>query len=325
MRLQLLLFFCLFAYGTAQSQAPFTTLSVEPRYVKADTTSGGKIVFQEFDMKGYKNELNEIKDSFANNSIDTVTNQKKLENIQKEGKGVQSTDSADSKDVNFFKNNSLALSILKEGDNRMSVNSQVVSYKINIFTRKDSDSSSNKKYNIPLMIISKLSTSYDSISGASALDVLDYEAAPVTMRIMPSFKVSSNKIYQEVWTVGFYADARGINIQNPETNDYDLKMVGSGGIGFTVRGSGEGGIYDEKGELEKGKWLVSAMLQGAFGEKETIQGLFDTEKDYVTSFQSYFVFRITENSKFNLKVGYQHFFQETVGGTKNNFSVAIGL
>ena len=43
-----------------------------------------------------------------------------------------------------------------------------------------------------------------------------------------------------------------------------------------------------------------------------IQKLFNTEKDFVTAFQSYFAFKISDDSKFNLKIGYQHFFKETI-------------
>ena len=83
--------------------------------------------------------------------------------------------------------------------------------------------------------------------------------------------------------------------------------------------------HDKQGNYEKGDWLVSAMLQGAVGDDDVIQKLFNTDKDFVTSFQSYFSFNIAEGSKFNLKIGYQHYFQETIAGTKNNFSIALGL
>ncbi len=226
--------------------------------------------------------------------------------------------------VGFFKNSSLALNILSKSENRTSINAQVLFYKINILTPVDSKPK-NYKYNIPVMIISKLSTSYDSISGSSALDVLDYEAAPVTLRIMPSWKISNNKTYKEQLLFGFYADTRGINVQNTNADDYSLEVVGSAGIGLTLTGNGEAGIYNQEGNYEKGNWLVSALFQGAIGDEDVIQKLFNTDKDYVTSFQAYFAFNISDSSKFNLKIGYQHFFKETISGTNNNFSIAIGM
>jgi len=284
-KILLLLFTCVSA--TMFSQAPFTTLSVEPNQLKA------------IDVY-YK-------------SFKAVT--------------IDSTDAIpakESKSVDFFKNNSLALSIINGSENRLSVNSQVIFYKVKIFTQIDS-TLANHKYNIPLMLIAKLSTTYDSISAASAIDVLDYEAAPVTLRIMPSFKLSPNTVYKDRFLFGFYADARGINIYNEETKDYTMHLIGGGGLGFTFQGDGEAGIFNEEGEYEDGKWSLSAILQGATGKKEVIQSLFDTDKDFVTSFQSYFSFTVSEKSKFNLKIGYQHFFQKTMGGTSNNFSVAIAL
>ena len=306
------LFFSLASY----SQAPFTTLAAEPIYVKKD-----KDKYMKFDIEKYIDsikvkEKEEKKDDEAyvfnaNTYVDSLLEEDDIEKTEAK------------EDVDFFKNNSLALSVLSSGDNRMSVNSQVVFYKINIFT--PIDKVAKYRYNIPMMIIAKLSTSYDSISGSNAIDVLDYEAAPVTLRIMPSFKISNNKTYKEKLLFGFYADVRGLNFHNTETNDYSIKVVGSGGIGFSFQGDGEAGFYNKEGEYEKGNWILSLIMQGAVGKKEIIQSLFNTEKDFVTSFQSYFMFKIAENNKFNLKVGFHHFFQETIAGTKNNFSIAIGM
>ena len=308
--------FCLFFCVSSYAQAPFTTLAAEPIYIKKD-----KDKYKKFDIEKYidsikvkeKEEKKDVENYMFNASdyVDTLL----------EGDGVKKTEAKE--DVDFFKNNSLALSVLNSGDNRMSVNSQVLFYKINIFT--PIDKVTKYRYNIPMMIIAKLSTSYDSISGTNAIDVLDYEAAPVTLRIMPSFKISNNKTYKEKLLFGFYADVRGLNFHNSETNDYSLKVVGSGGIGFSFQGDGEAGFYNREGEYEKGNWLLSVMMQGAVGKKEIIQSLFNTEKDFVTSFQSYFMFKIAEDNKFNLKVGFHHFFQETIAGTKNNFSIAIGI
>ena len=46
-----------------------------------------------------------------------------------------------------------------------------------------------------------------------------------------------NKTYKEQLLFGFYADARGINVQNSNANDYSLEVVGSAGIGFTLTGN----------------------------------------------------------------------------------------
>jgi len=299
----------LFAPFILFAQAPFTTLVKEPlllkkqdnRYIMYDIEANLKDVKVGDKEKVYNDLLNDESENDESEDVIESTNK-----------------------VGFFKNSSLALSILSKSENRASINAQVLFYKINFLTPIDSKPQ-NYKYNIPVMIISKLSTSYDSISGSSALDVLDYEAAPVTLRIMPSWKISNNKNYKEQLLFGFYADARGINVQNTNADDYSLEVVGSAGVGFTFTGNGEAGIYNEEGNYEKGNWLVSAMFQGALGDEDVIQKLFNTNKDFVTSFQTYFAFNISDSSKFNLKIGYQHFFKETISGTNNNFSIAIGI
>lgn len=308
MKIRLTILLNLLGLLVLSAQAPFTTLAKEPTHVKPK--GEGYVMFDVVSKRA--EEVSAEGDGFDISKFSSDLS----------NEGVEPTE--DKNEVGFFKDGSLALNILSDADTRASLNAQVLFYKINILTPVD-PKKHNWRYNIPVMIISKLSTSYDSISGASAIDVLDYEAAPVTLRIMPSFKISENKTYKENLLFGFYADARGINVQNTETNDYDMEVVGSAGMGFTLTGHGEAGIYNSKGDYKKGDWLVSAMLQGAVGDKDVIQKLFKTDKDYVTSFQSYFAFNIGEESKFNLKIGYQHFFKETVGGTKNNFSIALGI
>lgn len=226
--------------------------------------------------------------------------------------------------LSFFNNNSLSVNLINTG-NRVSLSSEVLHYKLYIANPDDSTVDSRKyRFNIPLLLISKLSTQYDSINSATSWDVLDYEAAPVTLRLMPSFK-HKFKGKKDVIYYGFYTDLRGLNMYNNVTNKYDMEFIGSGGIGFTFEGDGEAGKYNENGEYTPGKYSLSFILQGATGKKEVLQRLFDTEKDMVTSFQTYFLFRVDKDSKFNLKVGWQYLFQETLAGSKSNFSIALGI
>jgi hypothetical protein len=147
-----------------------------------------------------------------------------------------------------------------------------------------------------MLLISKLSTQYDSINSASSWDVLDYEAAPLTVRIMPSFKKPFPG-FNDVIYYGFYADVRGLNIQNSVTNSYDMEFIGSGGIGFTYQGDGDAGKYNENGEYKPGRYSLSVILQGATGKKEVLQKLFKTDNDVVTSLQAYFLFKVADDSK----------------------------
>jgi len=177
--------------------------------------------------------------------------------------------------------------------------------------------------NIPLFLISKLSSTYDSVNSASSVDLLDYEASPVTLRIMPSFEVPLKGVTDRLF-FGFYADMRGLNLYNNTSNDYDLEIMGSGGVGFTYQADGEAGVYNTDGNYKAGRYSISAMLQGATGKKEIIERLYKTDKDFVGSFQGYFIFNTFESTNLNIKIGYQYYFKETIGGAKSSFSIAIG-
>lgn len=286
------------------AQAPFTTLVKEPRFLEKKVNIDNKEKFVAV--------------------TDTILIREKVDN---EVEGLEDSDQirkSDKNDIDFFKNNGLTLNLIDKGENRLSVNSQVLHYKLYVANPNEKNKYRINRYNIPLMVITKLSTSYDSINATSSLDVLDYEAAPITLRIMPSFK-KSFITYNDVFYYGFYADVRGLNLHNPENNTYDMDFIGSGGIGLTYQGDGQAGTYNSDGEYESGRYSISVILQGAFGKKETITRLFDTDKDYVTAIQSYFLFKVSENSPLNIKIGYQYFFQETIAGTKSNFSVTLGI
>lgn len=299
----ILTFFCLTSLKII-AQTPFTTLVKEPRFLEKKVNIDNKQKFVAV--------------------TDTIIIKAKIDN---EILGLENNDKirkSDKNDIDFFKNNGLTLNLIDKGENRLSVNSQVLHYKLYIANPNEKNKYRINRYNIPLLVITKLSTSYDSINATSALDVLDYEAAPITLRVMPSFK-KSFITYNDVFYYGFYADLRGLNLHNPENNNYDMDFIGSGGIGLTYQGDGQAGTYNSDGEYESGRYSISIILQGAFGKKETIMRLFNTEKDYVTAIQSYFLFKVSENSPLNIKIGYQYLFQETIARTKSNFSVTIGI
>lgn len=281
-------------------QTPFTTLSLEPRFLK-ETGSAIK-------------KFEAITDSEPIRKIAKDTAKEK-----QEGRKSNKNDS-----LGFFKYNGLTLNIINKGENRLSVNSQVLYYKLYMCNPKEADSIQKYRFNIPFLVITKLSNNYDSVNASSSLDVLDYEAAPITLRIMPSFnKTFAN--YTDVFYWGGYVDLRVLNLYSPSKKNYDMEFIGSGGIGFTYQGYGEAGSYNPNGESAPGRYSLSVILQGAKGKKEVIQRLFNTDKDYVFSVQSYFIFKTKENSPLNIKIGYQYFFKKTIAGTKSNFSVALGI
>jgi hypothetical protein len=287
----------------SKAQTPFTTLVKEPRFlvVKAGNR---KIALEKADVGKV-----------------TVTKSTLKTDSTVNGSPVKSTIK---NDFDFFKSNSLALSLFNKGENSGSISSQVLYYKLYVANPTDVNEYRLNRYNIPLMIISKLSTNYDSLRAYSAIDVLDYEAAPVSIRVMPSLKWSSPN-YKDVLYFGFYADLRGINLPNPTKGTTDMEFIGSGGIGFTYQGDGSAGTYNANGEYEEGRYSFSLMLQAATAKTEVLSRLFNTDKSYVSSIQGYFLFKVSDRSKLNVKVSYQHFFQEMKGGVSNNFSFALGI
>jgi hypothetical protein len=290
------------SFSKSFSQTPFTTLVKEPRFLEKTANDNRLLAIEEKDSANVKLLVDRQDSTFGTSVIEASTKN----------------------DFDFFKSSAFSLNILNKGENRISVSSQVLFYKLYIANPTDDNKYRLNRYNIPLMLISKLSTNYDSTYGSSAVDVLDYEAAPVTLRIMPSIK-KSFRTYNDVFYFGFYTDLRGINLSNLKSGTNDIEFVGSGGIGLTYQGDGKAGTYNSNGEYEAGRYSISIIFQAASGKKEVISKLFATENNYVTSFQGYFVFKISDKSKLNLKAGYQHFFQETIGGIKNNFSIAIGM
>ena len=304
-RLILTLTIVLLNFTFSNAQAPFTTMVKEARFVKKTTNIDGKEVFKKVDKVDASDKVEELDIEKS-----TLTDDQKV--------------ATKKNDIDFFKNNSLSLSILNKGENRMSVSAQVIHYKLYLANPNEKNKYRINRYNIPLMLISKLSTSYDSINATNSIDILDYEAAPITLRIMPSWK-KTFETYNDVIYYGFYTDLRGINLFNSETSDYDIEMVGSAGIGITYQGDGSAGTYNKNGEYSPGRYSVSVILQAATAKEEVIGRLFDTDKDFVTSFQSYFLFKVAEKSHLNIKIGYQYFIDRTIAGTKSNFSIALGI
>lgn len=319
---KLLLIF-LITNSLVHSQEPFSTPFREPIALKVVENEDG---FKEYEMVQAKDTIQKIieeKKDFDNDTGIVVIKPK----------------------LGFFRNNSLTANIIGD-ESRYSINSEVLFFKLfiaspskRVFKRKNiyengrltgqQDQNAYQarvpkyKYNLPLMLISKLSTKYDSISSSSAIDALDYEASPITLRVMPSFAIDFHN-YNDKINLGFYADLRGLNVSNDNIDSTsDLEFVGSGGLGFTYKGDGEAGVYNEEGNYSEGKYSISAILQGVTGKRELIQGLFETNKDYVMAFQGYFIYNSISDSRFDIKVGYQYFFEKTAGGARSNFTIGI--
>jgi hypothetical protein len=90
---------------TAFAQAPFTTLVKEPRAVVRRETPDGPVFL----------------------SADSVETRKALESPDD-----TEAEPTTKRDVDFFSSNSLSLNLINKGNNRVSINSQVLHYKLYI-------------------------------------------------------------------------------------------------------------------------------------------------------------------------------------------------
>lgn len=291
----------IFAMCNVLSQTPFTTSILEPRVLQEVQTPN-------LDQKRFKavTEKQEIIDVLSGNDDDSTK--------------IEST----TQDVSFFNNSGLSLSLLNEGESRVSINTQVLHYKLYIASPKDENTYTKYRINIPLMLLSRLSTNYDSIRASSALDALDYQGSPITLRVMPSVKFSF-KNYNDVLFIGAYADARVLNTYSTIEDKYRSDIIGSFGAGFTYQGDASATPYDRDMNYYDGKFSFSAMLQLATGKQEVISSMFNTSDKFAMSLQAFLIVKLFEKESLNLRIGYQQFFKTTVGGTKTNISIALGI
>jgi hypothetical protein len=280
------------------AQTPFTTLVKEPRLLEKKTNSNGKVFF------GAVYDTLKIKNYFNDSSFDKT----KFTESKKE-------------ELLFFKNNNLSLNLANEGENRLSLNSEIIHYKLYVANPNENNTYRYNKYNIPLLLISKISSSNDSITKSSAYDVLDYNGSPITLRIMPSIKTNFTTINDVIY-FGVYSDLRGIQTNSEKLN---LDYIWSNGIGLTYQGDSEGAKVNENGDYVQGKYSLSLMYQFATGNSELISSLFDTENNMAKSIQGIFIIKLGNDNPLNLRVGYQHFITPLLNGSKSNFSIALGI
>lgn len=286
-------------YLGSYAQTPFTTLVKEPRLLKKQTSTSGRLYYTAvYDTLTIKNYLD--KHHIMNREQYSISEKNELQ---------------------FFKNNNLSLNLANEGENRVSLNSEIIHYKLYVANPNDNNTYRYNKYNIPLLVVSKISTSNDTISKSSAYDILDYNGSPLTLRIMPSIKSNFSSINDVIY-LGLYSDLRGIQTSSDKIK---LSYIWSNGIGLTYQGDSEGAKVSESGDYVQGRYSLSLMYQLASGNNKLIKSLFDTDKGHVSAIQGIFIIKLGNDNPLNLRVGYQYFFSPLLNGSKSNFSVALGI
>lgn len=289
-------------------QTPFTTLLKEPRIIAVKKVDGKEI------YRAVNDTLTTYQ--FFNKPDELAANLLSADSVN-----VDSYRTSDKKEILFFKNNNFALNLANEGENRVSLNSEVVHYKLYVINPNEQNTYRYNKYNIPLLLISKISTSSDTISKSSAYDILDYNGSPLTLRIMPSWKFQFKNLNDLIY-LGLYSDLRGIQT---DSNKLNLEYLWSSGFGFTYQGDSEGAKVTENGDYIQGKYSISIMYQYATGNDKIIQSLFNTTEKSVSALQGFFIIKLGNDNPLNLRVGYQYYFSEILNGSKSNLSIALGI
>lgn len=215
----------------------------------------------------------------------------------------------------FFNHNYITGDLV--GDNLTAkVSSNILYYRLTIYEPEKKD----YRYTLPLFIVSKISSEYDSANTNTVGDVLDYDGSPITIRFMPSWEKTigkSNKLYY-----GLIFDYRGINIVDDELNNqYEHGFYTS--AGFTY--SGKGSVTQlGTAESKPGVWNFSLMLQAYMSRSEVIKELYDTTEDYALGIQGLFNFIVSEKNPMNLRFGFNYYFTDPMNVEKFGLKLSVG-
>lgn len=224
--------------------------------------------------------------------------------------------SLDSLGAAFFGNSALTGDIVGAEQTIMRLSTSIVYYKLYFYTNSKKD----KKLFLPLFLLSRLSTRYDSANVASSTDALDHDGGPVSVRLMPSWKKKvgdDNMLYY-----GFIVDYRGLNVvQNGGQSNYKQGVYSAVGLTYGGKGSGQ----RIGGEESPGIWTLSLMLQCFYAESDVIKELYKSKESYVFSGQMLFNFFAGKNNPLNIKAGAQYFFSDPLNAQKFSIKLGIGM
>jgi hypothetical protein len=216
----------------------------------------------------------------------------------------------------FFGNNSLTGDIVGAEQTIMRLSTSIIYYKLYFYT----NNLKNKKLFFPLFLLSRLSTRYDTTNVASSTDALDHDGGPISIRLMPSWKLKvgdENTLYY-----GFILDYRGLNVtQNSGQSAYKQGFYSAVGLTYGGKGSGQ----RIGGEINPGIWTLSLMLQCFYTDSDVIRELYKSKDSYVLAGQALFNFFAGKNNPLNIKAGAQYFFSDPLNAQKFSLKLGIGI
>ncbi len=134
------------------------------------------------------------------------------------------------------------------------ISSNLIRYRLGIFTSAD-----GSHYYLPLFLISKLASNYDSSNHTSSVDATNYEGSPLTVRLMPSWKFQVGR--DNALFVGAIADFRAVIFRDSTS---EITNIGTGFYGAVgVRYGGLGDVRTGDGTTVQGDWSLSLLAYTA--------------------------------------------------------------
>lgn len=338
----IILYFLLIVSFGSYAQEPFSSIMIRKTKIKnqdfVDGTEYGSANFKKKpDVKksGIKfKDLPNKENPDSSDSNDKPTTEDQQVDLEKEDKPTNLNDSTL---IDIFSSSSSGIDLGADiAVPRVKIG--FVYYKLGIYTSKEktkekTDSDGNKgikvipskTFFLPLFFFSRITTDYDTLTSAPSIDGIDFDGAPITLRLMPSFNV---KIGQEnsLYT-GLIMDYRGLNVVDENGSRFEHGMYLATGFRYT----GQGMAYTSMADDEiKGKWSLSVIGSTFISKCETIDYLFDVDENQanVTSVQVFLSFKVLDkkNAHVNLNASFQRSFNDFAGNnTGDIFKISIGM
>ncbi|MEP7198011.1 MAG: hypothetical protein ABI851_15945 [Saprospiraceae bacterium] len=200
------------------------------------------------------------------------------------------------------------------------ININLIQYRLGLFSFKSKKdrkyiNSEDFKYKkddviriyLPLIIISKFNTNYDSTNIATVSDMTGFNGSPLTMRLMPSYTVPIG--LENSITFGQTSDLRTIIYKDKISGKMKPDFGYYGSIGIKFAGRGE--VRDEFGTSYEGNWSFSALLYAFIIDSRIQNQISQFNENIPMGLESIFKFKLVETkiTKFNLYGSAQYQFE----------------
>jgi hypothetical protein len=177
------------------------------------------------------------------------------------------------------------------------------------------------RFYLPLLLISKFNTNYDTANLATITDMTSFIGSPLTLRLMPSYTIRVG--LENTFTIGHTSDLRTILYQDSISQSLKAGFGYYGTIGLKYAGRGE--VRDETGTSYEGNWSISALLYTFITNQEVQDQLFDKQMNSASGIETIFKFKVAETkvTRFNIYASAQYQFNKP--GNDNPFIFKIGI